>query len=81
MADTSQQLIEAIEALEEVADAITPEVAAAELDETSLQVFWRDWPQISSWAGSLWRRLNQEMAEPASPADREDVDIDIGGSE
>lgn len=81
MADTSQQLIEAIEALEEVADAITPEVAAAELDETSLQVFWRDWPQISSWAGSLWRRLNQEMAEPASPADREDVDLDIGGSE
>lgn len=81
MADTSQQLIEALEAFEGVADVLTPEAAAAELDETSLQVFWRDWPHISSWAGSLWRRLNQDLAEPASPADREDVDIDIGGSE
>jgi hypothetical protein len=79
MADTSQQLMEALEVLEEVADTVTPEAALEEFDETSLQVFWRDWPHISSWAGSLWRRLNQELAEPASPA--VEGGIDTGGSE
>jgi hypothetical protein len=78
MADTSQQLLEALEALNDVADALIPEAALEELDETSLQVFWRDWPHIASWAGSLWRRLNQELAEQASPA--EEGEVDTGGS-
>jgi hypothetical protein len=78
MADTSQQLLEAMEALNDVADALTPEAALEELDETSLQMFWRDWPHIASWAGSLWRRLNQELAEPATPV--EEGGGDTGGS-
>jgi hypothetical protein len=68
MPDTSLQLLEAMEAFDLVADALTPEAALEQLDEASLQIFWRDWPQISSWAGSLWRQLNEELAEPASPA-------------
>jgi len=68
VADTSQQLLEAMEAFDAVASELTPEAALEQLDETSLQMFWRDWPHISSWAGSLWRQLNQELAEPASPA-------------
>jgi hypothetical protein len=69
MADTSLQLLEAMEAFHEVADSLTPEAALEALDESSLQVFWRDWPDIASWAGALWRALNSELAEPASPAE------------
>jgi hypothetical protein len=78
MADTSQQLLEAMEALNDVADALTPEAALEDLDETTLQMFWRDWPHIASWAGGLWRGLNQELAEPATPAD--EGEVDTGGS-
>ena len=78
MADVAQQLLEAMEALDEVADALTADEAAEELDESTLQLFWRDWPRISSWAGSLWRRLNDELAEFATPAGG---DVDTGGGD
>jgi hypothetical protein len=55
MADAAQQLLEAMEAFDEVADALTAHEAMQELDEATLQLFWRDWPRIQSWAGSLWR--------------------------
>ena len=76
MADVAQQLLEAMEALDDVAYSITADEAVEELDEATLQVFWRDWPRIQSWAGSLWRRLNDELAEMASPAGG---DVDTGG--
>jgi len=78
VADTSVQLLDAMEALNDVADALPVDVALEELDETTLQVFWRDWPHIASWAGTLWRHLNQELAEPASPVGEED---DTGGGD
>jgi hypothetical protein len=78
MADTSLQLLEAMESLNDVADSLTPEAASEELDETTLQMFWRDWPHLASWAGSLWRQLNQELAEPATPA--VEGEVDTGGS-
>jgi hypothetical protein len=78
MADVAQQLLEAMEALDEVADSITAQEAVEELDEATLQLFWRDWPRIQSWAGSLWRQLNDELAEVASPASG---DIDTGGGD
>ncbi|MGH8991526.1 MAG: hypothetical protein ACRDZ7_08370 [Acidimicrobiia bacterium] len=76
MADTSLQLLDAMEALNNVADGLTVDAALEKLDETTLQVFWRDWPHIASWAGSLWRHLNQELAEAASPVGEYD---DTGG--
>ena len=78
MADASLQLMEAMEAFYEVTDNLTPEAALAELDESTLQVFWRDWPHIASWAGALWRGLNAELAEPASPAEE---GVDTGGGD
>jgi hypothetical protein len=78
MADTSMQLMEAMEAFHEVTDSISPEAALAELDDASLQVFWRDWPHIASWAGALWRGLNEELAEPASPVEH---GVDTGGGD
>ena len=77
MADVAQQLLEAMESLDEVADSITAHEAMEELDEATLQLFWRDWPRIQSWAGSLWRQLNDELAEMASPAGGE-VDTGVG---
>ena len=78
MADAAQQLLEAIEAFDEVADNLTAHQAMEELDEATLQLFWRDWPRIQSWAGSLWRQLNEELAEMASPAGG---DVDTGGGD
>ena len=78
MADVAEQLLEAMEAFDEVADSITADEAMSELDESTLQLFWRDWPRISSWAGSLWRQLNEELAELASPAGGE---VDTGGGD
>jgi len=78
MADVAQQLLEAMESLDEVADSMTAHDAVEQLDEATLQLFWRDWPRIQSWAGSLWRQLNEELAEMASPAGG---DVDTGGSD
>ena len=74
------QLIEALSNLDEVAGAITPDDALAALDEATLQVFWRDWPNLSGWAGALWRRLNEDLAHPARPAQDSDLD-EVGGSD
>jgi hypothetical protein len=80
MGDASQQFMEAMSTLEEVADALTPEKAAETLDETALQIFWRDWPHISGWAGSLWRRLSQDLEGPATPSEGGDFE-DTGGGD
>jgi hypothetical protein len=77
--ESAQRLIQALGELEAVASAVSPEEAVRSLDEATLQVFWRDWPNISSWAGALWRRLNQDLAGPARPSQDPDLD-ETGGS-
>ena len=73
------RLVEALGQLEEVADTLTTEEAVRTIDDASLQVFWRDWPQLSKWAGALWRRLDQDLAAPARPLQDPDLD-EVGGS-
>ena len=77
--DISDRFMDAISRFEEVADAVTPHDAYRQLDEASMQVFWRTWPGISSWAGSLWRLLNEELMDPAVPSNHPDSD-EVGGS-
>ena len=77
--DISDRFLDAISRLEAVADAIGPHDAYRQLDETSMQVFWRRWPGLSSWAGSLWRLLNEELMDPAVSAHHPDTD-EVGGS-
>jgi hypothetical protein len=79
VADISDRFLDAISRLEEVADAVTPHDAHRQFDETSLQLFWRTWPGISSWAGSLWRLLNEELMDPANSSTDLDAD-EVGGS-
>jgi hypothetical protein len=76
--EIAQRLIQVLGEFETVANSVTPEEAERSLDETTLQVFWRDWPSISSWAGALWRVVNQNLAGPARPP--QDPDLDETGS-
>jgi len=80
MDDAAEQFLDLIHHFEEVRDALTPERAHAEFDETTLQVFWKKWPSLSAWAGSLWRMLSEELAGPATPYCDAEVD-EVGGSE
>jgi len=77
--DLSDRFMDAISRFEEVADAVAPHDAHRQLDETSMQVFWRTWPGISSWAGSLWRLLNEELMGPAVSTNDSGSD-EVGGS-
>jgi hypothetical protein len=82
MDDLAAQFLDAIHRLEDVGDAITPEQANAGFDETTLQLFWKKWPDLSAWAGSLWRMLSEELAGPSSPhldGELDEVD-EVGGS-
>lgn len=80
MDDLAGHFLELIHGLEEVRDAVSPEDAHAGFDETTLQLFWKKWPGLSAWAGSLWRLLCEDLAGPATP--HRDADLDeVGGSE
>jgi len=80
MDDQASQFLDLLHRLEDFSDAITPERAHAEFDETTLQVFWKKWPAVSGWAGSLWRMLSEELAGPATP--HHDIELDeVGGSD
>jgi hypothetical protein len=76
--EASDRLLRAIEEYERVAEAATPDEAAKTFDEPTLQVFWQSWPHISSWAGALWRRLNENLADAAQPIDRSEYH-EVGG--
>jgi len=76
--DTGERLLEALAKLEAVADDVTPEEAVRLLDDATLQMFWRDWPQLGSWAGALWRTLNRDLDDAAHPA--HDLDAELGGT-
>lgn len=80
MDDAAGQLLDLIHRFEEIRDAVTPECAHTEFDETTLQVFWKKWPSLSAWAGSLWRMLSEELAVPAAPYRDGEFD-EAGGSE
>ncbi|MDP7599312.1 MAG: hypothetical protein QGH55_05935 [Acidimicrobiales bacterium] len=77
-ADPSERLLEAIDALEDLARSTTPAQATDDFDPMVLQTFWREWPHASVWAGTLWRLLNQDLDEPAR--ERSDPELDeVGG--
>lgn len=78
MSSDDEALTEAIDRLEQLAGRMTPEEALAEMDPTILQTFWREWPDASSWAGSLWRLLHAELASPARPQTDPEID-EVGG--
>jgi hypothetical protein len=77
--DIADRFLELIHELEDITGSVTAQRALAEFDETTLQVFWKKWPHLSSWAGSLWGMLSAELSGPSSR--HEDPDLDeIGES-
>jgi hypothetical protein len=80
MDDLAGQFLDLIHGLEDVRDAITPERANAEFDQTTLQVFWKKWPALSAWAGSLWTMLSEELTGPATPS-HDSEHHEVGGSD
>ncbi|MGA3150880.1 MAG: hypothetical protein ACLPN6_18395 [Streptosporangiaceae bacterium] len=80
MDDAAGLFLDLIHDLEELRDAIAPERALEEFDQTTLQVFWKKWPGVSAWAGSLWRLLSEELADPASPH-LDGARHEVGGSD
>jgi hypothetical protein len=73
--DDSDRLLNAIEEIDRIAAGSTAEEAVDAFDEATLQVFWQRWPHVSSWAGSLWRRLNETLADAAMPADASEHEV------
>lgn len=78
MDDISDRLLHVFSELEDITSGTTPEEARGSLEEPTLQLFWRQWPQVSSWAGSLWRLLNEDTIDSAAPAS--DEFDEVGGS-
>lgn len=76
--DPTDRLLRAVEEFEAASESTTPDEAARTFDEATLQVFWQRWPHVSSWAGALWRRLNADLADAATPHDESEFH-DVGG--
>jgi hypothetical protein len=73
------RFLELIYELEDVANSVTAERALADFDETTLQIFWKKWPQLSGWNGRLWAMLSAELAGPSARAADPELD-ETGGS-
>ena len=67
METNADRFLEFIHQFDDLTDAISPERAHMEFDATTLQLFWMRWPQLSSWAGSLWNLLSEELSGPSAP--------------
>ncbi len=78
MSDPSERLIRALEEWEHVTEVASPDEATGAFDQAALQIFWQRWPQVASWGGALWRRLNADLADAATPLERSEFH-DIGG--
>jgi hypothetical protein len=65
--DVADRFLELIHELEDISTTLSAQRALAEFDETTLQVFWKKWPHVSAWAGSLWSMLSAELSAPSSP--------------
>jgi hypothetical protein len=65
MDDAGADLLVALGALVQVADRLPPRKALGTLTTADLEVFWREWPEVSTWAGSLWSELDHDLADPA----------------
>jgi len=80
MDTNADRFLDLVHQFEDFTDAISPERAHSQFDETTLQLFWMRWPQVSAWTGSLWRMLSEEMSGPSTPyADPDLHEVGEGG--
>lgn len=79
MDEPGDELLKAISKLQEISTELTAEEAGEKLDQPDLEVFWRKWPDVSTWAGELWRKLNEDLAQNAEQVTDPDLDEEGGG--
>jgi hypothetical protein len=79
MDGSADRFLDLMSQLEDFTRSVSPEQAHTQFDETTLQLFWMRWPQLSAWSGSLWRLLSEELAGPSSPHDESEL-YEIGES-
>jgi hypothetical protein len=72
--DVGDRLLGVLSEFEAVTREVTVDDAHATLDEATLELFWREWPPLRGWAESLWQRLNDDLATPATPVTDADLD-------
>jgi hypothetical protein len=77
MEANADSFLELLHQFEDFTDSVSPEQAHTEFDETTLQMFWMRWPQLSAWTGSLWRMLSEELSGPSTP--HSDAELDEVG--
>jgi hypothetical protein len=77
--EVGDRFLELIHDLEDIANSVPARRALAEFDETTLQVFWKKWPHLSGWAGTLWTMLSADLAAPSAMHADPDLD-EIGES-
>ena len=53
MDGSADRFLELIHQLEDFTRTVSPEQAHEDFDQTTLQLFWMRWPQLSAWSGSL----------------------------
>jgi hypothetical protein len=68
MDDSADRFLELIHQLEDFTRSVSPEQAHTQFDETTLQLFWMRWPQLS-----------EELAGPSAPHDESEL-FEIGES-
>ena len=79
MDEIADRFLELVHELEDISFKVPAETALAEFDQTTLQVFWKKWPHLSGWAGSLWSMLSAELSGPATQHSDPELD-EIGES-
>jgi hypothetical protein len=79
MDEVGDRFLDLVHDLEELTRGLPPEQAHQLFDATTLQVFWKRWPGLSAWAGSLWRMLSEERAGPSTPHRDSELD-EVGDS-
>jgi hypothetical protein len=72
--DVGGRLLGVLSEFEAVTHEVTVDDAHIMLDEATLELFWREWPSLRSWAERLWQRLNDDLAAPATPVSDPDLD-------
>ena len=80
MEHSADRFLDLMHQLEDFTHSVSPEQAHTQFDETTLQLFWMRWPRVSSWTGSLWRMLSEELSGPSAPhTDPELDEVGEGG--
>jgi hypothetical protein len=74
------RVLDAMSDLRAIFGEVDPEVAARSWQSSELEVFWREWPEIKSWADGLWGRLDRDLAQPATPVRDPELD-EVGGGD